>query len=777
MNESSAIDGTLFLSFIKTLNLFVRVEPSFLVDHVYVLQPYLKGPPGELKADEEVLFYKLLANTLMEVVPAVKNPRKSFLNHTTADLMKLVTGSAKVRVVMAVIPCFCVITDQVTNDAKDLTEMVTRFYNFLKANRDKPDNSATGTGVRCLCALALFIKHFDFDAHCNDNDLNPLNLSKTGPTAMVEAVYRIYAMHFLAKHQMVKRLAVTGIIQLFSRCPDIIFKAENIIKRALSDAPDAGEESLSVAEQARKEKSRTDLQVSTLRDLKEFVTMEDANMQARQTRDSKSLKAKFNRQQSGEGGDSDEEDGAPGGWLSLQRQALDFLPGMIQMYEEHIHALCLHKQPEVRHGAICFMASILQQGVTNPVESIPFIVALTVDKLRAINGPAQEIIRRLDEKKTFRKFLRQRFFEGVKVSYNFQSYIYADFDPLHQIATVNQKKLQSRMENNRGYHCTRMEGIYQTYTMLTQTQSEAQQVYSLFVNELLSLSQQFESLRPLDLPATEEGSPSYQERISFMGYVAMVVATLPYEGDAPLQIIEKLSRFLNNQGQALLGALEKVFGDEDGDDMSKLLEKADSEAVRLQCEAAMAVTVLQATKLHLQQSFGLNESRFQEWRTNKKQAALSNRRWPRVEDPFFTLSQVPFWEQEKFEPPPKKTRGRGKKAKIEEEEINPAFAASYEQFKFFKALMDGDDLVLSVHKKEKKPPRKSRAKAKPKPKPKPKPKKKKRKRKGDSDDSDSDDEDYEAEDGASKGVRGPQRKGSRSRKKTNMKEESDEESE
>ena len=70
-----------------------------------------------------------------------------------------------------------------------------------------------------------------------------------------------------------------------------------------------------------------------------------------------------------------------------------------------------------------------------------------------------------------------------------------------------------------------------------------------------------------------------------MGYVAMVVATLPYEGDAPLQIIEKLSaltmpmpsmpttthityhthhtkiptpprsRFLNNQGQALLGAL------------------------------------------------------------------------------------------------------------------------------------------------------------------------------------------------------------------------------
>ena len=33
----------------------------------------------------------------------------------------------------------------------------------------------------------------------------------------------------------------------------------------------------------------------------------------------------------------------------------------------------------------------------------------------------------------------------------------------------------------------------------------------------------------------------------------------------------------------------------------------------------MAVTVLQATKLHLQQSFGLNESRFQEWRTNKKQ--------------------------------------------------------------------------------------------------------------------------------------------------------------
>lgn len=131
-------------------------------------------------------------------------------------------------------------------------------------------------------------------------------------------------------------------------------------------------------------------------------------------------------------------------------------------------------------------------------------------------------------------------------------------------------------------------------------------------------------LRPANLPR-ETYEASYQERISFMDYVAMVVARLPFKDDAPLQIIEKLSRFLNNQGHSVYSSLEKVFG-EGGSEVNLGTNTMDD--VRLQCEAAMAVAVVQATKLHLQRSYGLTETRFQEWRTNKKSHNLAYKRAP-----------------------------------------------------------------------------------------------------------------------------------------------------
>lgn len=232
----------------------------------------------------------------------------------------------------------------------------------------------------------------------------------------------------------------------------------------------------------------------------------------------------------------------------------------------------------------------------------------------------------------------------------------------------------------------------------------------------------------------------YKERLEFLGYLANVICTFNYEDDQPMLIIEKLNRFLNNQGQTLhtsLGKLRKgiATGKVSVDEMASL---------QAHCEAAMCMSILLAVKLNIQYSYGITAAKVEEWRT-KKSLKGADKKFTLVkkEDLFFTLSEFPVFGDhppshthpfcplkkkipDKLKPSSYELQTRlletynsfayhkisddeqsrsspRKKRKKNRENDDSIPDLLHIQADFFDNLMNGDELVLTVTRKEKRP--------------------------------------------------------------------------
>jgi len=208
----------------------------------------------------------------------------------------------------------------------------------------------------------------------------------------------------------------------------------------------------------------------------------------------------------------------------------------------------------------------------------------------------------------------------------------------------------------------------------------------------------------------------------------------------PMLLIERVTRAINNQGNTLRASLNHTFKQ-----MKKNLGGVSDKEEALpavvaelegKCQAAMAMCVLLAVKLHMQAAFGMSEQKYQEWVNCKRVSSSSSsaaKLFKKVEDPFFSLAEVPAWDPQQQQlvdrgsdknskkasavakpakASRKSSRGSAKAAAAaaEEEESSPFPPFLQTQYEFFSNLMEGDE-VLAV-KRRAKPKRQLSAKAK-----------------------------------------------------------------
>jgi hypothetical protein len=562
----------------RTLDVLCQVRPEFLVPWVSVLQPHLKGFDGP-NVDETKLI-EHLASVIRQAVPIMKSPHKFFLDNIVNDLVKIIREGTKIAMLASAIPCLSVVAETATHNPKPVLELVKIFYSFLRKHREAEDVPAGAP--RCLYGLAQLLKHFDVDGHCMKESLNLLNLEgEVTASSCVEAAHAMFVVYFnkSSKGLAAKKYALQGLVNLFTRHPPLMLKAQDIIKACFEQGPD--------------------MQVETLRHLRSFIELEDQS-QERQSED-------FKRRQSmlltGEEQEEEEEDApekSKGSWLERDDEALDYLPGMIQVYEKSVLRLTLSPNKTVRLNAVAFVAAYLKQGVTNPIDAIPYVIALLTDRQEESKRLAVSIMARLYEKKNFRHFIIQHFMDGLTRAFELQSVLYKDvFDPL----------------GRRGCDAVPMDGLLSLFSLLAQTNS-ANHVYDSVLAEMIEhVKMLCKSCGVVDTEG-ETSLIAVDKRlrtVELLGFLASVFAHIPFDDDQPIRVIEKINRFVNNQGHSLEAALwesYKAVGAGPGtEEQQRRLEA--------HCEAAMCMSVVLLTKLHLQNAYGVTSAKVDDWRSKK----------------------------------------------------------------------------------------------------------------------------------------------------------------
>jgi hypothetical protein len=428
-------------------------------------------------------------------------------------------------------------------------------------------------------------------------------------------------------------------------------------------------------------------------------------------------------------------DNSTASWTKYQQDAADFLPALVSACETQVYQLALAPSALVRREALQLMGVILHQAVTNPVDAMPSLVAALTDREPLPSREAINIVTHtVGRKKEWIRFLEQRFVDGIRLSYQMQSQLWASvFDPLHRrnIGPNPSAPVFDRPPTD---------GFTHAYALIRKNAASRKMFCSKFINELMNVAhigifareqvqselsttavQSFTSptkvaplvphpslngrtsstgagsgapsphgqQSPLDnSQSLEEEFPAFEpptfvrtntdpsfaaspssfastpsgfadhsstsfipsrpaHPLAFLAYLAGACTNFPFEDDESMHLSVHLSKVINTRGASLQALIQQTIvslkrlnsehvSDEEmelsqtmqlaqpaEDGAAVAVQSATSEIdqetllsdLRLQCESAMAITILIRLRQWLQESYDLS-GRYEEWNMN-----------------------------------------------------------------------------------------------------------------------------------------------------------------
>lgn len=102
--------------------------------------------------------------------------------------------------------------------------------------------------------------------------------------------------------------------------------------------------------------------------------------------------------------------------------------GVLQMHLNAVLGLLFDQVSELRSATILLLGVMLRQGLVNPLEVLPHVIALLGDQVKDIRAEALRLLVVEDEKHP--DFLKTRMLEGLCTTYEFQSKTFGRHAPL-----------------------------------------------------------------------------------------------------------------------------------------------------------------------------------------------------------------------------------------------------------------------------------------------------------------------------------------------------------
>jgi hypothetical protein len=488
--------------------------------------------------------------------------------------------------VLSAVPCLAAIISTVANkkDTMQFMQLVKAFVAFLRKNATPPQysNQVVVTMIRSMLVLGLVAKHYDVDACMAKYNIGFGISTQDAESPFAHGLYLLLQQVYDGASGIntnVLKYCIQSMTFVFSRLPRLTHEAQPVLQDALHKRPT--------------------LFRHTLLCLRRFMESEDHSTDA---------KAK----EGGSGSGQENADPDSDGWLRRKREVSDFLPSFVQQHEFSVLSLCVHEDVQVRLEALKMLAVVLSQGVTNPMDSLPFVYGLLTDREHAIRTVAAKCAQDLDNKGRFNSFMVRRFNAGLRVAFHLQQTVYGgQFDPLQQgkktkSVGVPFQGLDSLYGLVRESRNSLVQGFVKDLCSLAHFQAAAQEYSAsasfnsaMQVDESPSVGVDLDgksgpladaSSSSSTLNVQEKGHPVkskkatgvvqvWQKMISayedgegaaftdprvrakremdFLGFVADFLCQLTYLDDEPLRLVNLLSHVIAREGEVLVEKVER----------------------------------------------------------------------------------------------------------------------------------------------------------------------------------------------------------------------------
>ncbi|CAI5739307.1 unnamed protein product [Hyaloperonospora brassicae] len=486
-----------FVSCMTALAAFCAVKPQLLVHHLETIRVYLK---------EEDAKVQKLSVSMIDSILRVKRVPQSIAKRLEDDLKFLVLRSPP-SVVGQSIKCLATLSRTRYTARVLLLRLLERFYLSIREyeQRSTLSNLLEKDNVlqRALFAAGKIVGATNID-ECAElaKEAKVLDIG-----SITESLYKLYSQFVrMPGNDSCAAKAVQGMGFLFSIRPRLFLRAQQ-------------DDLLGFLLKSNSLK----IKLQCLVNMKELLLFEEQRLENGQAAQTMNQSKSKEQQIQGD-----------------QEADASLIGNIMQAELENVLRLSIEQVPQIRIQAIACVGALLTQGLVNPLQCVPNLVALETDRVPDVRDAAFSQLTTLYEK--YRSQIHTPLIKGIRDSYSFQLSVYGNCSALGSVESEKEFCLFGRLYRN----------------CLKPTKSRE----SLFLKALVNqFSDQGTVLKPLknDLVAGSRKEAS-MSALKYLCYLAQIISTLPYDvEDEPLYVIYLINRYVSLRLGHVLEDLKDAF--------------------------------------------------------------------------------------------------------------------------------------------------------------------------------------------------------------------------
>ncbi|CAI5729310.1 unnamed protein product [Peronospora destructor] len=499
LNAVSFKDGhQQFVSCMTALSAFCEAKPKLLVRHLDTIRVYLKEKDAKIQC---------LSVSMINSILSVKRVPQSIAEILEEDLKVLVLRSPP-SVVGPSVKCLATLSTTRYKTRVLLLRLLERFYISMRDNEPKASSSNLSENdymlQRALFAAGKIVGVTNID-RCQKL-VKETNVLSVG--TITETLYELYSQFVrMPAKDICAAKAVQGMGFLFPILPRLFLRAQ---QDGLLSFLLTSNASLKV-------------KLQCLVSMKELLLFEEQRLENGQA--ARTMNQSKSKEQQVQG---DQEADA------------SLIGNVMQAELGNILRLSIYKVPQIRKQAIACIGALLTQGLVNPLQCIPNLVALETDRVPDVRDAAFSQLMTLYER--FWSQFHTPLIKGIQTSYSFQLSVYGNCTALGIVDKEKEFCLFGRLYTN----CVKS------------TKSHELLFLKALVNQFTDKGS---VLKPLvSKSTTAKNSKAFASDLKYLCYLAQIISTLPYDvEDKPLYIIYLINRYVSLRLGYVLEDLKETF--------------------------------------------------------------------------------------------------------------------------------------------------------------------------------------------------------------------------
>jgi len=636
------------MKILRTLHMFCDANPSLLVKYVETIIPYIKPNVIQVLKEDRAEMQCIILDILSWVFGVTSNIDKSLVADLNSEL-EILVYSARPEVMLSAVACMGSVAVNITKEDNALKRMLQRFCVYLdkiegKSTLAGESSKTVSSAQRAVLACGAISKA----------------RIKNSKERAEKCLHHIIVHGNDPKHKGTRVNAMLALGLLFSSAPELMIRedANNMIERCLTTD------------------KASSVRAEALSALCSLLTNEEKRIE--QGLAKKELEAKTSRSLRVLG-DQDTDSG--------------IFSGLVQRHSKAILSLLFDKSPKVRINAVVLVATMLRQGLINPLQCIEPMVALEADENWIVHQTAHQFLNDLDERHP--QFLITRATQGVLRAYEMKLGTLGDPNLISAVVQSGTKG---------GFAIGPLQPSFSVFSRLYRSTLSSthnnrmgflQSAIALFQADATLFSHEGEGGETTDGDHEPENPQHHVHvkgiQLRQLQYVAETLATLPYTlFEEPLYIIYQINRITSLHGDTIVENLKPVFKQKENTISPKKFHEI--------CKTSQQFVLLLKLKDFLKSTYNLSDVRCQKFNPNETTKLVGERNLTTLPS---TLPSFPGLEKE--------TLQLFDKDVSEEVELDSLLAAYKHSFKAFRSLLHEDpDDVAHVTSSKKKSRRKSK---------------------------------------------------------------------